>query len=514
MAPSKIFCDRSLIWPWFVERKYLYSNLLLSQSGIRHQTSDITYNQIPTGIMPWFRDHSNTTTTPTNTNTTMSSLVSITRTPSTSTSTSFEDNPRTDPPPDSIDTNRSRTSLITLEVYYSRGKDGFKSATPYLREPILIDFHAPNPLTFRSFLRQGIFGIRPELKYKDEDVILYQTSKGTNLLTLMDAPIDALPDLVSSSEQLLLKVIVKADRKKKYNVLVDHKLSYKDPNGYIPKWPRTRLDTQNGIPEESSVHSWKARPFTLDDWKVPKKRRRMLIIIMVVIALITGITTPVCLLLLPKMSSEKGRNPSSPTDPNAPTSSPVAPPSVFVKLKGIISAAGISNDFKDPDSIHYYALDWLAYQDAADLGSNLCSDQDDGSNASNDDLGYYYFYNRKRKLAECHANERIVRRYSLAVFHLATADLPPPEPDRRGLTRGQGSKYHWRRRVEWIDQLNFLSGTHECSWQRNDSGSDNIDDIQGVICRSEDNGDIILDESSTNSTIGEIVLNINGKLKS
>ena len=423
------------------------------------------------------------------------------------------------------------TKYITLEVYYSRGKDVFKSAKPYFREAVL--FEAPNTYTFRSFLRNGIFEKRPELKYRDRDVVLFQTPKGTNLLTLLDQPVDALPDLLAQSEQHLLKVIIKGDQDYKF-LVDDQEITYRNPNGDVPAWPKTRLEKEE-IPEEDSVHTFLPRSFALDkyaldDWENNRKEsKRMIIIISVVFVLITAVATTLGVLLPDRNNGSNGQVLDQEVIiTRSPRRSPVKyKPSKFQLLRDIVSQAVIDENLLfDRFSPQRLALNWLSAEDGANLGSNLCSPSDDDTPTAvtDDDEFGRRLRNKKqrnsqeRKLVVCHEDERVIRRYALAVFYYATMDLPPPADnlnnDDDEFVAGDDVFGFRKRRVEWMDDLNFLSDDHECSWHRNAGGAKGDLDIQGVICTDGVDGDthvVLGDSESNNATIGALALNINGK---
>ena len=476
--------------------------------------------------------------------------------------------------PEQIINTRRTTSFITLEVYYSRAqrgnrthRDAHRAAKPYLREAIPVSCISSSPPgddpvpSFRTFLRQSLFSLRPELKYRDDDVILFQTPKSTNILTLMDQPIDCLPDLLSSTEQFLLKVIIqstmasssrssssssksssKSNMKYSYtngsSVDADG-LKYNDPNYYVPKWPKTKLE--KAVPEDASVHSWDIRKFTLDDWRNPKNRKKLLLILGIVVILLGGGGAALGIVLSQKKSSKdstggQGDGPSGPSS-SPPPSTPTSAPSIsfntrkYENLKEIILSSSMPDTkfLALPDSPQRLALNWLAFDDGADLGSNICQETDD----YNDE--YYDYYENGggrrhgRELVESCANaDRIVRRYTLAVFYFAMTESDSNEDEQyddlfseyqdRKLYRHRNGKYMRRRRtnrMEWINHLSFLSAQHECSWQRNetdgnDSGVNNGIMTQGVICRNEVDGYIVLNES-TNQTIGYIGLYIHGE---
>ncbi len=499
-----------------------------------------------------------------------------------------------------------KKTFITLEVHHARGRDPFKTAKPYLREPILIDFNPPNnninnnqnpsdndndkakekhnkPLTFRSFLRSALFDKRPELKYRDNAVVFYQTPKGTNLLNIMDEPIiDALPDLLGRTEQRLLKVIIQTSTRVKDVPKADGQSSstrttstsassasasasatlqpYKDPNGYIPAWPRTKLE--GPIPEDNSVMSWVSRPFKLDEWKHPKTRRRLIIICSILFIIIAACVSIMVIFLLPKRSSvgsgdgfmPPGGSPTDGDSDGGGGGGGNGPPSKFDQLKEIVSEVTDLNLINKVNSPQRLALDWLSYDDGADLGSNLCTSNNDSSGGNNGDYYNYDYYNvrgrnrnrnRKHKRTRtlvadttCNDAERVIRRYALAVFYYATRDktigvpLLPPVED------GEDDYYYTggdlRRRMTTtkttrrslglflMDDLNFLTGLHECSWHRNvttstgTQGGENVISTQGVICRNEvhdngSNGHIVLGNDSSVSTFEAISLEINGK---
>jgi len=440
---------------------------------------------------------------------------------------SFEDNPKSSPrsSPKATSPKKIRKTFITLEVHYARGRDAFKTAQPYLREPVSVSLDDEDPFTFRSFLRYGLFEKRPELKYRDNEVVFYQTPNGTNLLTLMDQPIGALPELLGRSEQKLLKVIIKGNEKLKYNVLVDKKLTYRNPNGSISAWPRTKLE--GPIPEDNSVKDWRPRPFKLDDWKDPKKRRLMIIVIFAALILLTGIIVPL-VIFLPNKSGDQDNGSDSdsafyfPTISPAPTkyTTPSPTPRIRTKydhLRDVVLQVSDPNLLNDRFSPQSYALNWLANEDEADLGAFLCSTLTGGDGDLFTDDEYYYNGDvRKRHLRTrtlqsfvCNDAERVIRRYALAAFYFATIDMAPPPAS----TDDDAGDFEERsRRLEWIDTLNFLSGDHECSWHRNSTEGEVGEIItQGVICKNEIDGHIILDAESSNSTetVGMVALNIN-----
>ena len=123
-------------------------------------------------------------------------------------------------------------------------------------------------------------------------------------------------------------------------------------------------------------------------------------------------------------------------------------PNKFVPLQNIVSQAVVEENLLfDTYSPQRLALNWLAEEDGVDLGSNLCtSSSDDDTDIDSslttpttavaiDDDGLVHRLRLKkqrkngpdddRKLALCHAEERVIRRYALAVFYYATMDLPP-----------------------------------------------------------------------------------------
>jgi len=403
-------------------------------------------------------------------------------------------------------TKKKTISFITLEVHYAR-KD-VKSAKPYLREPVSINFDSSGKFTFRSFLRHGIYQKRPELKYGDNDVVFFQTPKGTNLLSIMDEPINTLPDLLASREQKLLKVIILGRKSQKFKV--DPQLKYIDPNINAPAWPKTRLE--GNIPEDSSIHDWISRPFIIDAWQNPKKRFRLIVISSFSLLFIVALSTSLGVIRSQKRNREIADNISLSMPSSFPTFPPT-PASKFDKLKNIISQItdeNLLNDFRSPQR---NALNWITNDDSADLGSNLCFNEKEEE--SNDDYYLYYEGNgfRHRELVSCNDNERVLRRFVFAAFYFSTIIDTSSANDNEG---DDGVYYDadfggGRRRLMWIDDLNFLSSNHECSWHMN-STLENGDGIisQGIICKDEFDGSIILDESE-NRTIGSIDLHINSK---
>lgn len=306
--------------------------------------------------------------------------------------------PLLEPPTIGPSQDDKKYSYITLEVYYSRevgaggGRDPFRSARPYLREAVALpDRPGAGSITFRSFLRHGLFEKRPELKYRDDDIIFFQTPKGTNLLSLLDEPIGAaLPELLAQAEQRLLRVIVKSGTAKAADeddedALVDirDKLTYRTPHGRVPAWPVTRLEEQEGvtgIPEEDSVHAWAPRAFKLDDFSgaTPDGKRRRTMVAVVALLVVAAIACAATLAALLPRADDVGPLTAAVVAPTlAPTRSPVTGrptrPSKLQLLTEAVSRAAVPGDLRAPSSPERRALEWLAERDGADLASDLCS---------------------------------------------------------------------------------------------------------------------------------------------